>query len=351
MSIRKLGDSDLMVSEICLGTMTWGEQNTEADAHEQMSYAFANGVNFMDTAELYPVPTKAESQGKTDQYIGTWLKNQKREDVILASKVCGRSDRLTWFRDEGTPIVDRKNIMEGVEKNLVRLQTDYIDLLQIHWPDRYVPLFGAAAYDYSNEYDATPFEEQLEAMSELIKQGKVRSFGLSNESSFGVMSFCQKAEQMGLPKPVSIQNSYSLLVRTLFETDLVEVCSPRNMNVGLLAYSPLAGGSLSGKYVDKTPEGARFSLFPGYMERFNKSLAKDAVAEYVEVAKKHELTPTQLALAFVKSRQFVTSTIIGATTMDQLKENMDAFSIDLSEEALADIQTLFKKYRDPATSV
>jgi aryl-alcohol dehydrogenase-like predicted oxidoreductase len=233
---------------------------------------------------MYPVPVEAATQGKTDLYIGTWLKQQKREQVVLASKVCGRSDKVTWVRaGSATPVVNRANIMESVEKSLQRLGTDHIDLLQIHWPDRYVPLFGAAAYDVANEYDAVSFEEQLEAMQELITQGKIRAFGLSNETSFGVMSFCQLAEKHSLPKPVSIQNSYSLLSRTNFETDLAEVCSPRHTNVGLLAYSPLAGGSLSGKYVDGTPEGARFTLFPGYMDRFNKSLAKDAVAEYVAV--------------------------------------------------------------------
>lgn len=351
-ALRQLGDSDLHVSEICLGTMTWGKQNTEAEAHEQMTYAFANGVNFMDTAEMYPVPTEAETQGKTDLYIGTWLKQQKREDVILASKVCGRSDRITWIRGEGeTPSVTKQQVLWSVEQSLARLQTDYIDLLQIHWPDRYVPLFGASAYDYDNEIDAVSFEEQLEAMDTLITQGKIRAFGLSNETSYGVMQFCQKAREMGVARPVSIQNSYSLLVRTPFETDLAEVCSPRNEHVGLLAYSPLAGGSLSGKYIEKTPEGARFTLFPGYMERYNKSLAKEAVAEYVKVAEKHGLTSSELALLFCKDRQFVASTIIGATSMPQLKENMGAFDKEFTAEMLEDITKVYKKYRDPSTSV
>lgn len=349
---RRLGNSDLVVPEICLGTMTWGKQNTETEAHEQLSYALDQGINFLDTAEMYPVPTEAETQGLTDKYIGTWLKDQKRDDLILASKVCGRSDRITWIREEGaTPTVTAEQIMWSVEQSLARLQTDYIDLLQIHWPDRYVPLFGAAAYDESLEIDSVPFEEQLQAMDTLLKQGKIRAFGLSNETSFGVMSFCQKADQMGVARPVSIQNSYSLLVRTPFETDLAEVCSPRNADVGLLAYSPLAGGSLSGKYVETTPEGARFTLFPGYMERFNKSLAKEAVAEYVRVAAAHGLTPSELALVFCKDRQFVKSTIIGATSLAQLKENIGAFDKELTPAMMDDIAAVYKKYRDPATSM
>eukprot|EP00238_Polyblepharides_amylifera_P007840 CAMPEP_0196575914 /NCGR_PEP_ID=MMETSP1081-20130531/5299_1 /TAXON_ID=36882 /ORGANISM="Pyramimonas amylifera, Strain CCMP720" /LENGTH=331 /DNA_ID=CAMNT_0041894371 /DNA_START=238 /DNA_END=1233 /DNA_ORIENTATION=- len=331
--------------------MTWGKQNTEVEAHEQLNYAFDNGVNFLDTAEMYPVPLEAGTQGTTDRYIGSWLKTRKRDEVILATKVCGRSDRINWVREGGAlPKVDRANIMESVEQSLLRLGTDHIDLLQIHWPDRYVSLFGASSYSVEEEYDYVTFEEQLRAMDELIKQGKIRHFGLSNETSFGVTSFCNMAQQLSLPKPVSIQNSYSLLVRTNFETDLAETCSPRHNNVGLLPYSPLAGGSLTGKYINSTPEGARFNLFPGYMERFNKSLAKEAVSEYAKVAEKHGLTPSTLALAFVKSRWFVTSTIIGATKMDQLKENMEAFSVELSEEVLADVNAVFKKFRDPATS-
>lgn len=350
--MRQLGDSDLIVSDICLGTMTWGKQNTEQEAHAQLSYAFDSGINFLDTAEMYPVPVEAATQGTTDRYISTWLKNQKREDVILATKVCGRSDRVTWVREgDESPKVDRKNIMYSVEKSLMRLNTDYIDLLQIHWPDRYVPLFGAAAYDASNEYDAEPFEAQLEAFDELIQQGKVRHLGVSNETSYGVSEFCYAAERNPkLPKIVSIQNSYSLIVRSAFETDLAEVCSPSHKNVGLLAYSPLAGGALSGKYLNNTPEGARFTLFPGYMDRFNKSQAVDAVKEYTKIAEKYGMTPSEMALVFCKSRWFVTSTIIGATSLDQLKENIDAFDLEMSDEMLEDINQLYKKYRDPATS-
>lgn len=352
--MRQLGDSSLVVPDICLGTMTWGEQNTEAEAHEQLSYALDRGVNFMDAAEMYPVPGKAETQGLTERYIGSWLKTQRREDLIIASKVCGRSDRLVWLRDDGrAPRVTRADIHEAVDKILDRLGTDYIDLLQIHWPDRYVSLFGGSAYDEANEKgDATPFEEQLEGLREVIDQGKVRYVGVSNETSYGVMRFCQLAEQAGLPRICSIQNSYSLIVRNGFETDLAETCSKRNCNVGLLAYSPLAGGSLTGKYNAGDVEGARLSLFPGYMARFRNSIALDAIREYCEVASKHGMSPTELALGFVRSRWFVTSTIIGATTMDQLKANIDAFEssggIELSPECLEDVDVVFRKYRDPA---
>jgi len=354
-TMTRLGDSDLVVTECCLGTMTWGQQNTEAEAHEQLNYAIhEEGINFIDTAELYSVPAKAETHGNTDRHIGTWLKDQKRDSIVLASKVSGYSDRLVWMRDSGEGTrVRPSDIFESVDKSLSRLQTDYIDLLQIHWPDRYVPLFGAAPYDVALERDdAVPFEDQLEAMAKLIEQGKVRNVGVSNETSWGVSEFSRLANASGgsLPKICSIQNSYSLLVRTPFETNLSETCSPRNCNVSLLAYSPLAGGSLTGKYLaDEPPEGARFSLFDGYMDRFNKSLAREAVKEYAQVAEKHGLTPTQLAIAFCRSRWFVGSTIVGATSKAQLKENIDAFALELSDECLAEIEEVHKKYRDPSS--
>ena len=346
----RLGARGPEVSEICLGTMTWGQQNSEAEAHEQLSYALDRGVNFLDAAEMYPVPGKEETQGLTEKYIGTWLKGQRREDLIIASKVAGRSERMTYLRDNGVVRVTKADIKEGVDKILQRLGTDYIDLLQIHWPDRYVSLFGAKQYDEAEAWeDAVPFEEQLEGMKEVVEAGKVRHIGVSNETSFGVMEFIKVAEQRPeMPRIISIQNSYSMITRGPYETNLSEVCAKKNCNVGLLAYSPLAGGSLSGKYNEGDVEGARLSLFPGYMSRFRSSLALEAIKEYTALAREHGLTPTELALAWCKSRWFVTSTIIGATTMEQLKENIDAFGVDLSEEVLEGVDAINKRYRDPA---
>ncbi|KAK4266151.1 hypothetical protein QN277_027115 [Acacia crassicarpa] len=353
---RKLGDSDLNISEITLGTMTFGEQNTEKEAHDMLSYAFEHGINAVDTSEIYPVPPKQETQGRTDLYIGSWLKSQSRDKIILATKVSGYSDRLYLRENAKVVRVDASNIRESVEKSLKRLGTDYIDLLQIHWPDRHVGLFGSY-YDPSQWRPSVPFVEQLQAFQELINEGKVRYIGVSNETSYGVMEFVYAAKVEGLPKIVSIQNCYSLLVRCHFEVDLVEVCHPKNYNIGLLAYSLLGGGSLTGKYIDinsKAAREGRLELFPGYMERYsyNKSPAKEATKQYLEVAKKHGLTPVQLAIGFVRDRVFVTSSIIGATSVDQLKEDIDAFietERPLPPEVMADIEHVFRRYRDPTT--
>ncbi|KAF8401879.1 hypothetical protein HHK36_012829 [Tetracentron sinense] len=322
----------------------------------------------------YPIPMRKETQGKTDLYIGSWLKSQPRNKIILATKVCGYSERSSYLR-EGAKVlrVDAANIKESVEKSLMRLNTDYIDLLQIHWPDRYVALFGEFFYDPSKWRPSIPFVEQLKAFQELIDEGKVRYIGVSNETSYGVMEFVHTAQVEGLPKIVSIQNSYSLLVRCPFEVDLVEVCHPNNCNIGLLAYSPLGGGSLSGKYLDMSSEAAkrgRMNLFPGYMERYNKSIAKiadlssempwlmiyiskfqEATELYNQLAEKHGLTLVQLALGFARDRPFMTSSIIGATSVDQLKEDIDAFVTTerpLPPEVMTGIDNLFKRYKDPA---
>lgn len=352
---RKLGDSDLVISEITLGTMTFGEQNTEKEAHRMLSYAFEHGVNALDTAEAYPVPMKKETQGRTDLYISSWLKSQPRDEVIVATKVCGNSERLSFIRENANILrVDTVNIKESVEKSLQRLGTDYIDLLQIHWPDRYVALFGEFSYDPSKWRQSVPFVEQLRAFQELIDEGKVRNIGVSNETSYGVMEFVHASKSEGLPKIISIQNSYSLLVRCRFEMDLVEVCHPNNCNIGLLAYSPLGGGTLSGKYIDSDSlslQKARLNLFPGFMDRYKESAAKEATIKYIELAQKHGLTPVQLALNFVRDRPFVTSSIIGATSLEQLKEDMDAFLTTerpLTAEIMAGIETIFKRYKDPA---
>ncbi|KAF9605660.1 hypothetical protein IFM89_018003 [Coptis chinensis] len=355
MQYRKLGDSELTISEITIGTMTFGEQNTEKEAHDILGYAFENGINALDTSEAYPIPMKKETQGRTDLYIASWMKSRPRDKIILATKVCGYSERSSYIRDNAKVLrVDAANVRESVEKSLKRLNTDYIDLLQIHWPDRYVALFGEFTYDPSKWRPSVPFVEQLKIFQELIDEGKVRYIGVSNETSYGVMEFVHAAKVEGLPKIVSIQNNYSLLFRCHFEVDLVEVCHPNNCNIGLLAYSPLGGGSLTGKYFDINSEAAkkgRLYLFPGYMERYNKSISREATEKYIELAKAHGLSPVQLALGFARDRPFMTSSIIGATSVDQLKEDIDAFMTaerPLPAEVMAGIEDIFKRYKDPA---
>lgn len=343
MKYNKLGDSDLNVSEICLGTMTYGQQNTIEEAHQQLNYAFGEGVNFIDAAEMYPVPTRAETQGKTEEYIGEWLVKQQRDKLIIATKIAGPSPRITWIRS-GNLGVDRPNIQQAVEDSLRRLQTEYIDLYQIHWPDRYVPLFGAPDYDPTNERDTTPIAEQLEVFAELIKAGKIRYLGVSNETAWGVCEFCNLAEKLDLPKIISIQNAFSLVNR-IFHINIAEAC--RFNNVGLLAYSPLAFGILTGKYLDGIPENSRLSLFPGFDQRYRKKNLTEAIKAYVEIAHKNNMSPAQLALAYVRSRWFVASTIIGATTIEQLKENLSSLEINLSEEIIDEIDAIHAQYPNP----
>lgn len=347
MQYRKLGDSDLLVSEICLGTMTFGQQNTLDEAKDQLSYAISQGVNFIDTAEMYPAPTRAATQGKAEEYLGVWLSQQPRDQLIIATKVSGPSDRralpITWIR-EGKNRVDRKNIQEAINGSLRRLQTDYIDLYQIHWPDRYVPLFGAPDYDPRHERQSVAIVEQLEAFAELIQAGKIRYLGISNESPWGVCEFCHLAQQLRLPKIVSIQNAFNLTNR-VFQINLAEACHFHN--VGLIAYSTLAFGYLSGKYLSQTPTESRINLFPGFDKRYQKPNFKEAVQDYAELAQQHDLTPAQLALAFVRSRWFVTSTIIGASSLSQLKENLNCVSIELTTEVLAAIDKIHARYPNP----
>ena len=354
MQFTKLGSSPLVVSRVCLGTMTWGQQNTEAEAKEQLDVAFKEfGVNFLDTAEMYPVPTKAETQGRTDLIIGKWLKESgiSRDKVVLATKVAGPG--ISWLpgRNGENSRVRKRDIIVSVEASLKRLGTEYIDLLQIHWPDRYVPIFGANAYNRSLEREATPFEEQLEALNELIKQGKVRQIGLSNESPYGIMKFSAAAQQLGIQSFVSLQNSYSLINRAEFDSGLSEVCSPRNENIGLLPYSPLAGGILTGKYAsEQDTSSCRLTLFPGYMARYKQSLAVEAVKKYCALAKEVGLTPTELALGWCyKQSDTVASTIIGATSVAQLRENLEAF--DESKWARIDnarIDDIHRQCKDPS---
>lgn len=344
MQYRQLGDSHLRVSEICLGTMTYGQQNSLEEAHQQLDYAFDQGVNFIDTAEMYPVPAKAATQGWTESYIGQWLARQSRDRVILATKIAGPSRRLTWIRD-GSCQINRPNIEQAVHDSLRRLQTDYIDLYQIHWPDRYVPLFGQAEYTLQQVRETVPIAEQLSAFADLVQAGKIRYLGLSNETPWGLTSFCHTAQQLGLPKVISIQNAYNLLNR-VFDWVWAEACYQERM--GMLAYSPLGFGSLSGKYLQENSDKGRLSLFPGFGQRYLKINVHEAVAEYGAIARKYNLSPVTLALAFVRQRWFVTSTIVGATTLEQLRENLASVDVTLSPEILADIDRVHQCYPNPA---
>jgi aryl-alcohol dehydrogenase-like predicted oxidoreductase len=351
-----IGNSGLVMTEVSLGTMTWGQQNTIEDAHRQLDYAYERGVIGIDTAEMYPVPPTSDTAGHSEEYIGAWIRARGgesfRDKLVIASKVAGSARggngrSFPWIRGNSR-CLDERNLIEAVDGSLKRLGTDYIDLLQLHWPDRYVPLFGSVSYDPALERDSVPILTQLEALDKLVKSGKVRNVGLSNETAWGVAQFAQLAEQHGLTKPVSIQNSYSLIYRD-FEGHLSEACSPGNGNMGLLAYSPLAGGALTGKYLHgNAPAKARFALYPNYMKRFQSSLAAEAIGEYEAIAIEAGLTLTQLALAWCKTRWFVSSTIIGATTMDQLEANIDAFSIRLDKSIIQKVNQTYARYRDPS---
>ncbi len=347
MQYKQLGDSDLLVSELCLGTMNYGQQNSLAEAKAQLDYAASAGINFIDTAEMYPAPTRAETQGRTEEYIGVWLSQQQRDRFIIATKISGPSGErtlpITWIR-QGKSRINAKNVQEAVEGSLRRLQTDYIDLYQIHWPDRYVPLFGAEDYNLDFEREAVPILEQLAAFAELVKAGKVRYLGVSNETPWGVCEFCHLAQQLGLPKIVSIQNAFNLTNR-VFQIHLAEAC--RFHQVGLMAYSTLAFGHLTGKYLARIPAGSRVDLFPGFDKRYHKPNFQEAVKAYVEIAHQYGLTPTQLALAFVRSRWFVTSTIIAASNLEQLKENLSCVNIELSSGILEAIAQVHAQYPNP----
>lgn len=345
MEYRELGRTDVKVSALCLGTMTWGQQNTEAEGHEQMDYAVGEGINFFDTAELYPIPPKADTQGRTEEVIGSWFKSRgKRDDIILASKVVGRT-RMQWFREDGSPgRLTRGQIFEAVEKSLKRLQTDYIDIYQLHWPDRPLPIFGGLEH-VEMEGDSVTIEEILETLGELVKQGKIRHVGLSNETPWGVTQFLRACEMKGLPRVVSIQNAFNFLNR-VFEIGLSEIT--HREDVGLLAYSPLAQGFLSGKYMGGAwPPGARVTLFRDHVSRYNQTNAAEAIDGYVAVAKKHGLDPAQMALQFVTTRSFVTSNIIGATTMEQLKSDIASIDVELSDDVLKDIEQVHQRYPNP----
>ncbi|PPR46895.1 MAG: General stress protein 69 [Alphaproteobacteria bacterium MarineAlpha6_Bin1] len=341
MKFRKLGTSDINVSIICLGTMTFGEQNSQSESFEQMDYAFNRGVNFFDTAEIYPIMPRKETYGKTEEIIGNWFKKTGlRNKVILASKIASKSSELQWIREGGNNLgFDKKNINDAIDASLKRLQTDYIDLYQLHWPERKIPLFGKLDFEYDpNDKDWTEIEIILENLTELVKSGKVRYVGLSNETPWGVMKFLQNAKEQNLLQMMSIQNVYNLVNR-VFDIANSEVSIRENC--GLLAYSPLAGGRLSGKYMNNNkPKNARYTLWPKRFSRHHTKRGEVAIEKYVNLAIKHNIVPSTFANAYVNDRPFVTSNIIGATTIDQLKENIDSVDITLSREILEEIEDI-----------
>ena len=351
MQYRQLGGSNLNVSAVCLGTMTYGDQNTEAEAHEQLDYALAHGINFIDTAEMYPVPPKAETFTRTETMLGHWLKNQQRDKVILGSKVAGRNRGLSWIRN-GDESLTKANIRSAIHDSLKRLQTDYIDLYQLHWPERNVPLFGQYQFDPKLELDAqgnqkawVSIHSQLDTLAELIQEGKVRAIGLSNEQPWGIMEFLRLSKEYNLPRVATLQNSYHLMNRTV-DFGISEILYREN--VSLLAYSPLAFGHLTGKYLDDPQAKGRVTMFLGYAQRYNKPNVAAASVAYAKLARDHGLTPTQLALSFVMHRWCVTSTIIGATNMMQLKENIAAWNTTLSPEVMLEIDRLHLLMTNPA---
>jgi aryl-alcohol dehydrogenase-like predicted oxidoreductase len=344
MDYRELGRTGLKVSRLCLGTMTFGEQNSEADGHAQMDYAVERGINIFDAAEIYPVPPKAETQGRTEAIIGSWLAARgKRDKVMIATKVAGRG-KMTWLRHDGAKTRhSAAQINEAVEASLKRLKTDHIDLYQLHWPDRPMRIFEG--HDYLHlEGDTHPIDEILGVLAKLVASGKVRFVGLSNETPWGVMSFLKASEQHGMPRIVSIQNAYNLVNRS-FETGLAEIFYREQ--VSLLGYSPLGQGYLSGKYEGGAlPPGSRKTLF-NRLGRYEKGNGPKAISTYIELARKHGLDPAQMAIAFAASRPFVTSTIIGATTMEQLKTDIDAAELKLPDNLLEDIEQIHLDYPNP----
>lgn len=344
MEFRRLGRSELEVSSLCLGTMTWGEQNSEADAFAQIDRAKAAGINFIDTAEMYPVPPLAETYATTEQYIGNYFKARgDRADWILATKIAGPGNGITHIRD-GHPRFDRQQIRTAIDASLRRLQTDWIDLYQLHWPERSTNFFGQLGYRHQ-ESDFTPLEETLEALDEEVRGGRIRCIGLSNETPWGTMKYLQLAESRGWPRAVSIQNPYNLLNRS-FEVGLAEIAIREQC--GLLAYSPLAFGMLSGKYENGArPANARITLFQRFA-RYTNPQAKAACSRYVTLAREHGLDPAQMALAYVTAQPFVTSNIIGATTIEQLAANLASADLKLSAEVLAGIEAIHTEQPNPA---
>jgi aryl-alcohol dehydrogenase-like predicted oxidoreductase len=348
MQYRPLGRTNINVSLITLGTMTWGEQNTEAEAHAQLDYATDRGINLIDVAEMYPVPPKAETQGLSERYLGTWLKKSgKRDQLLIATKATGpaRKPHNPRHVRGGINNFDRKGLTEALNGSLERLQLDHVDLYQLHWPDRSVNSFGQLNYSHIADEETVAIDETLSILSEFVKAGKIRHIGLSNETPWGVAQFLRAAEKFDLERIVTIQNPYNLLNRS-FEINLAEFA--HREQVGLLAYSPLAFGVLSGKYENGArPAGGRLTLFERFA-RYTNPQAESAAKAYVALARKHGIDPAQLALAYVNSRPFVTSNIIGATTLEQLRSNIDSLSVQLSPEIVEQIDAIHKTQPNPA---
>jgi aryl-alcohol dehydrogenase-like predicted oxidoreductase len=344
MNYTTLPNTDIKVSKICLGTMTFGEQNTETEAHSQLDYAVSRGINFIDTAEMYPIAAREATKGNTEKYIGSWLKKSgNRDDLVIATKIAGPNRKMEYIRK---PLdFSKKNIHEAVDNSLKNLQTDYIDLYQMHWPERKMNMFGQRGFkmDQDDQWQDN-FNEILNTFDAIIKQGKIKHIGVSNEAPWGVMKYLHESEKHNLPRIVTIQNPYSLLNR-LFEVGLAETSIREN--VGLLAYSPLGFGVLSGKYLQHEQPNSRISLFPQFVRYSNENCIK-ATKLYQELAAKNGLTLTQLALAFVQHQQFVTATIIGATTLEQLKENIDTHEVVLTPEIRTAINAIQELIPDPA---
>lgn len=344
MKYTTLPNTDIRVSKICLGTMTWGEQNTEAEGHEQIEFAVDKGVNFLDTAEMYSIPGKSETQGSTEEIIGTWFKKTgKREDVVLASKVVGRGESMKHIRENLG--FSKEAVTDALHKSLKRLQTDYIDLYQLHWPERNTNFFGKRGYEHDkDEAWEDNFKEVLETLDGFIQEGKIRQVGLSNETPFGVMRFLEESRKHNLPKMITVQNPYNLLNRK-DEIGLTEIL--HRENVGLFPYSPLGMGTLSGKHLDGVQKNSRLDLFPQY-KRYSGEQAVKATRAYSEIAKKYDLSFTQMSLAFVNTRPFLTSNIVGATSIKQLEENIGSIDVELSEEVLEAINEVHETYPNPA---
>ena len=347
---KKLGHTELKVSPITLGTMTFGDQNTQIEAFKQLDFALSQGINSFDVAEMYPVPPKAETCNATELIIGNWVRNQKREELVLSTKIAGPRRSIDWIRG-GPKSLDEKNIKEAVNNSLKRMKTDYIDILYLHWPERNVPMFGQYKFDPKDEYrngskiQWVSIEEQLESLMKLVKDGKVRYIALSNEYPWGVMEFVRVSKEKKLPLISAVQNSYSLINR-IVGLGLSEILYRENL--GFMAYSPLAFGHLTGKYIQDQSTKGRVTLFEGYAQRYNKPGVFNAVKQYMELAEEFNITPTEMALSFVYHQWFITSTIVGATSINQLKQNLEAFNIRLPSELMERIEITHLNFMNPA---